>query len=179
MSIALGLSALGIGLLVCQALFAELVPVWFRPDLVLVFAAAMGLHRASPMQGLLHAFGIGFAMDVLSGSPPGLYALLRGTACAATRLLDRSLYVSTPLSWGLYCGVYWLFDRLAFALLLGATLPDAAPPWGELARNAPGAALLTAVVAGGLLRLFNRFDSEPDLGPEWRSASPSDHRVRL
>ena len=175
---ALRLGALGIGMLVFQALLTALLPLGFRPDVVLVFAAAMGLQRGREMQGLVFAFGIGFAMDVMSGSPLGLYALLRGTACAATRVLDRALYVSTPLSWALYCGVYWVVDWLAVGLILQFLQPAAALPWAEIARNAPGAAVLTALVASALLGLFRRIDSGSERDTDWDSFGRGGQRVR-
>ena len=66
--------------------------VAIQPDLILIFALAMGL-RGGGLQGLILAFGAGFVLDVLSVSPLGLYALLCGTACAATRLFDKALYL--------------------------------------------------------------------------------------
>ena len=79
----LRLIGLGLGLLLLHTLVTVL-PVAARPDFVLVFTLALGL-RGGAIGGLVVAFGVGFSVDVLSGSPLGLYALLRGTSCAATR----------------------------------------------------------------------------------------------
>ena len=176
---ALRLTALGLGLLAFQALLAELLPASLRPDAVLVFAAALGLRRAGGLQCLLLAFGIGFAVDVLSGSPPGLYALLRGTACAATRALSRAVYLHTPLSWALYCGAYALVDWVALGLLLRAIAPAAALPWQEFAPAALGSAALTVPVAGVLLGLFRRVAPDRGNAPDWLPAASAGRRVRL
>jgi rod shape-determining protein MreD len=177
--IALRLAGLAIGLLLLQRVAVELLPPSVRPDLVLVFAAAMGLRRSRGVAGLLLAFGLGFAFDVLSGAPLGLYAWLRGTACAATRALDRALYLRAPFPWALYCAAYALVDWLLLAAALHLLAPQAAPSWSELLARAPGAAGLTGVCAGLLLGAFRRSDLEGDRDASWSVASSSiGHRVR-
>ena len=133
MSALLRLVGVGIALLLAQALARLVLPAVAQPDLVLVYALALGL-RGGGLQGLLLAFGAGFVEDVLSGSPPGLFALLCGTACAATRLLDRALYLRAAGPWATYVGVYALLNFALCGFALRMFAPAAALPWDLLAR---------------------------------------------
>lgn len=177
MSASLKLVALGLALLVCQAMLASVLPPLLRPDLILIFALAMGL-RASGTQGLVLAFGLGFAFDVLSGSPPGLYALLRGTACALTRVLDRALYLRAAAPWAIFAAAYAMVDWLLLGAVLRFAAPEAAAPWGELWVRVPLAALLAAPLAAALLPLFRRLDSEAEGDAGFTLPASSGSRVR-
>ena len=178
MTAALRIALLGLVLFLAQAMVVEIVPSPLRPDLVLIFALAMGLRRRSALRGLMMAFGLGFAFDVLSGSPLGLYSLLRGTACAATRMLDRALYLRAPLPWGLYCGVFALIDGVLLAFVLRGVAPHVALPWSEVLLAGPAAAPLTALCAAALLSTFNRLDADSDRDPSWMILSSTGHRIR-
>jgi rod shape-determining protein MreD len=176
--IALRLAALALGLLLVQRVVVELLPAALRPDLVLAFAAAMGLQRTRSTAGLLLAFGVGFALDVLSGAPLGLYSWLRGTACVTTRVVDRALYLRAPLPWALYCAVYALLDWVLLAGALHLLVPGAAPSWTEVLGRAPLAAALTGACAGPLLGVLRRADQQTDRDPAWTVGSSVGHRVR-
>jgi rod shape-determining protein MreD len=173
---ALRLLALGVALLAGQALVVRLLPEAFRPDLVLVFALAMGVRRNSATLALGLAFGFGFAFDVLTGSPGGLYALLRGTACVATRALDRALYLRAPVPWGLYAAGWTLADWTLMALVLRILRPEALPTWGEALLRAPGSALATALAAALLLGVFRRIEMAEERDTSWSVLSPSGSR---
>ena len=160
------LVGIGLVLLLAQAIARIVLPTLVQPDLVLVYALALGL-RGGGVQGLLLAFGAGFVEDVLSASPPGMFALLCGTGCAATRLLDRALYLRAAAPWAGYVGVYTLVN---FALFGGAQrmfTPDSVLPWGELLSRAPGTALTTALCAAPLLHVFRRLLVEADRDGSW------------
>jgi len=160
------LVAIGLVLLLAQAVARLLLPNLVRPDLVLVYALALGL-RGGGVQGLLLAFGAGFVEDVLSASPPGLFALLCGTACAATRLLDRALYLRAAAPWAGYVGVYTLVNFVLFAAAQRMFTPDSVLAWGELLARAPGAAITTALCAAPLLHVFRRLLVEADRDGSW------------
>jgi rod shape-determining protein MreD len=160
----LKLAAFGALLLLAQALLGSLLPPALRPDLALVLALGLGLHsRATGALAL--AFGVGFAVDVLSGAPLGLYALLRGTACAATRLLDQALYLRAGLPRNAYVFAYALADPLLLQATLAAFAPEARLPWDVVLWRAPGVALLSALAAPAVLSVCRRLDergaSEP------------------
>ena len=176
MSSRLPLIGVGLCLLLAQQLVMVALPEWGRPDLVLAFALAMGL-RSRPTSALLLAFAIGYAVDALSAAPVGLYALLRGTACAATRLLDRALYLRAPLPWGIYVAVCAVAD----ALLLGACLrlvgAAGSPAWADLLLGAAGPALVTGLAAAPLLLLLQRLDGQSAPEEAWSSLSSRGARL--
>ena len=157
------LGGVGLALVLAQVLLSEVLPARARPDLVLVFALAMGL-RSGGTRGLFLAFALGFVADVLSGSPLGLFALLRGTACALTRIFDRALYLRAPVPWTAYVAGYTLLDGCLLGLALRVFLPESALGWGTILSRLPGEIVLTALVAAPLLLLFLRLDvdTEPD-----------------
>ncbi len=163
MIIGVKLLGLATALVLAQGLAATLLPAFLRPDLVLALALALGLGSRGT-GGLVLAFGLGYAVDVLSGSPPGLHALLRGTACGATRLWDRVLYLRAPAPWALYVGCYALFDVILMAIVLRLTQGEVAISWMQLAIRAPLSALLTSLAAAPLFAPFRRLspDAETD-----------------
>ena len=153
------LVGLGLGLLLGQALLQTVVPQALLPDLLLVYALALGL-RAGSSYSLTLAFLAGFAVDALSGAPPGLYALLRGTACAATRAVDGALYLRAGGPWAVYVAAYAVADLLLLGLCLAWFAPEGAPPWSGLILRAPGVAVATALLAIPILSLFRRIEGE-------------------
>lgn len=156
----LKLAALAALLLMGQALFNAVLPAEARPDLALVFALGMGL-RARATSGLLLAFALGFAVDVLSAAPLGLYALLRGTACAATRLFDQALYLRAGLPRNAYVFVYALLEPLLMQATLLAFAPEGLLPWDAIWGRMPGGALLSALAAPLVLAILQRLDDGP------------------
>ena len=177
MSGLLRLVGVGVALLLAQALVRLALPAPVQPDLVLIYALAMGL-RGGGLQGLLLAFGAGFVEDVLSGSPPGLFALLCGTACAATRLLDRALYLRAAAPWAGYVGVYTLVNFALFGAAQRSFAPDSALAWSDLLVRAPGAAVTTALCAAPLLGVFRRLLVEADRDGSWPVLATQSSRGR-
>jgi rod shape-determining protein MreD len=164
-------------LLLAQALARAVLPTLAQPDLVLVYALALGL-RGGGVQGLLLAFGAGFVEDVLSASPPGLFALLCGTGCAATRLLDRALYLRAAAPWAAYVGVYALVNFALFGAAQRMFAPDSAIAWSDLLVRAPGAAVTTALCAAPLLAVFRRLLVEADRDGSWPVLATHSARTR-
>jgi rod shape-determining protein MreD len=171
------LLGIGLALLLAQAVTRIVLPKVAQPDLILVYALALGL-RGGGVQGLLLAFGAGFVEDVLCGSPPGLFALLCGTACAATRLLDRALYLRAAAPWAAYVGVYTLANFALFGAAERMFAPDSVIAWSELLVRAPGAAITTALCAAPLLHVFRRLLVEADRDGSWPSLATQSARSR-
>jgi rod shape-determining protein MreD len=155
----LRLFAIAIGIALVQAIALQIFPEVLYPDLVLVFALAMGL-RSQGISGLILAFGIGFLIDVsIASTQPGLYALLRGTACGLTRIFDRALYLRGGLPWALYVAGYVVLDSVLLGLVTNTWRTTGALEWADILKRTPGVALATAVFAAPLLRLFRRLDA--------------------
>lgn len=169
-------AALGLALLLAQSLVVSLLPAHARPDLPLIFAMAMGLRRGAETRALLLAFAIGFALDALNGNPPGLWALLRGTACVATRIFDQALYLRAPLPWGVYATGWALADWVLQGLVVHAFLPKVSLPWDEVLRHAPLSALATGVCAALLLGLLRRLDADAGRDTAWGLATSGSAR---
>ena len=153
------LVALGLAVLLGQALLQGMLPPFIRPDLLLVFALVLGLREGATF-GLLLAFLAGFAVDALSGAPLGLFALLRGTACAATRALDGALYLRAAAPWAVFVAAYAAVDLLLMGLCLYWFLPGSTLPWTTLLLRMPGVAFTSALVAPVLFVLARRLDGE-------------------
>ncbi len=151
-------------LLVLQQLTANIMPEDFRPDFLLVFALALGL-RPDATRSLIVAFALGYGVDLLSGSPAGLYALLRGTACAATRVADRVLYVRAPVPWALYAGGYQAVDLVLLGVLAAVLPPEGGADWGGLLSRAPGTVIATGIVAIPISILMDRWGLVPTTDP--------------
>jgi rod shape-determining protein MreD len=166
MSRRLRLLGLGLGLLLLQALATVILRDVPRPDLVLVFALLMGL-RSEGVGGLVLSFLLGFSVDVLSGSPLGLYAMLRGTACAATRLFDRALYIRAPLPWAVYVAGYTILDGVLLGITLRGLAPHATVAWPTILYELPLAALMSAILAIPLLSMFRRWEAEIQSDGGW------------
>ena len=170
------LIGLGIALLLVQQLLAEVLPLEFRPDLLLVFALALGL-RSQVTTALLLAFALGYGVDVLSGAPAGLYALLRGSACVATTVADRVLYLRAPLPWAAYVAGYVIFDALLVVGVLWLAQPELLLPGSALLARLPGDVVLTALVAAPLYSLLLRI--EPQEEPSGLLPGPFPRRPAL
>jgi rod shape-determining protein MreD len=170
----LKLLALALVLLALQQLVASTLPESFRPDFLLVLALALGL-RSSATGALLLAFALGFAVDLLSGSPTGTYALLRGTACALTRLADRTLYLRSPLPWAAYSAAYQGVDFLFLGAIAALLLPQGGADWTGLLARAPGSMVATGLVALPLAAAFQRWGLTPTqrTGPDLRAPARS------
>ncbi len=167
----LRLLGLGLVLLLAQAAASRGLPEGFRPDPLLVFALAMGL-RGSSTSSLLLAFGFGLTVDVLSGAPVGLFAMLRATACVVTRAFDGALYLRAALPWAIYVAAYAVFDGLLMGLCLYWFTPAAALSAGALLLRAPGNAIATALVAAPVLAVFRLLDADSVRESGWSLIEP-------
>lgn len=171
------LVGLGLGAILLQTFALSVLPSWLRPDLVLVFALAMGL-RTRGTSALILAFLFGFIVDVLSGSPLGLFSLLRGTACAAARIVDRVVYLRAPIPWALFVVGYVCVDALLIVLWQRVFIgPEVA--WASMLLGLPGQAIFTAALAVPLLSVFLRLDSDLAGDRLFSLAPPPASRARL
>lgn len=158
------LVGIGVAAILMQVLATQIFPNWLRPDLILIFALAMGL-RVRGTSGLVLAFLLGAVVDILSGSPAGLFALLRGTACAVTRVMDRALYLRAAAPWALYVLGFVLVDGFALGLCQRMFSSAGALPWTEIALRLPASAVFTALLAAATQSMFLRLDVDATRDP--------------
>ncbi|MEE8557046.1 MAG: rod shape-determining protein MreD [Myxococcota bacterium] len=152
----LKLAGTALGMLALQQLLAVIFPDGFRPDALMIFALALGL-RSGSTSSLVFAFALGLLVDLLSGSPPGTYALLRGTACALTRIAGRTLYLRAPVPWAAYAAAYQGIDFVLLGAITLILLPEGGAGFGALMARAPGAMLATGLLAAPLAVLLDRW----------------------
>jgi rod shape-determining protein MreD len=167
----LKLLGLGVLLLLLHALGTSILPALARPDFVLIFVLTLGLRIGGGTGALALAFLMGFCVDVLSGSPLGLYALLRGTACVVTRLVDRALYLRASLPWAIYVMAYAFVDAVLMSLTLRLLVPEGVIPWGTVLLHVPLAGFITAILAVPLLSATQRLEAEVQGEGAWTSLS--------
>ena len=111
--------------LVLQGALATLVPPPWCPDLLLLALISMGLRWRGLSRGLVLAYLLGFAADVLSGSLMGTHALLGMLAFVSAVLAGRQLNLKGFLPLAVFGGsVSFLYGVLLFGIssvFLGAT----------------------------------------------------------
>jgi len=73
------------------------IPRGALPDLALLAAIALGLHRPG-IPGLVAAWAIGWQADFLSNGPLGVFAFVALLAWMATRLGERQLALARPVA---------------------------------------------------------------------------------
>ena len=109
-------SGVGIVLLVFQTTaMGFVVPVEYKPDLVLILVVWAGL-RITFLSGVCFAFAIGIFVDLLSGSPTGLFALIYCLVFVSCVQFDATFDIKRPLSRTI------LVFGSAFAAALGVLL---------------------------------------------------------
>jgi rod shape-determining protein MreD len=148
---ALALALLALGALVLQGTLSALLPPALTPDLALLVTVIAAV-EAPALPALLLAAGLGFGVDVLSGSLLGEQALLRILAFATTRFVSAQFHLERGLPLATYCLAMGLLDPLGLAalskLFSGASLLG----W-EALPTLVARALLGAMLAAGVHRV--------------------------
>jgi len=149
--------------LVCAAVAAvwRLVP-WIAdaiPDLGALTAAYLGLtarrHVAPAIGG---AVSLGYLIDLISGAPPGLIALVLGlTTLVARAVQQRILVRGAVISVAFSAFVAVIAGVLAWLVRELYRVPSA--PLGIELRHVAGVTLATAVLGPLVWRMFRRIDA--------------------
>lgn len=117
----------------------------------------MGLEAATA-EGALGAAAIGWALDALSGAPPGLHGFLMVLLFLGSRLAGTLLDVRGRASFGLACGAGdFLAGVGAMLLWRSAAAAEAAPGWRMLGRVSLEA-VLTGLAAPAIRALLVGID---------------------
>lgn len=129
------------------------------PDLGALTAAYLGLTvRRSVAPGLAGAIVLGYLRDIVTGAPPGFFALVLGITCLVTRAVQQRLYVRGAVMTMAFSG----FVAAAAAFVaLGVRTAFHIPSAG-LALEVFDMALIavaTALTGPLLWRLFRRIDA--------------------
>lgn len=123
---------------------------------------------AGNVDGAVGAAGIGYVLDVTTGTPKGLMTFMAVAVFLGARLVGAGVDVRGRLGFALLSGAAALgLSTGAIALQRVADLPEAAPGWGLLPRLLVEAAL-TGLAAPLVQLALKRLDArmgaeEPDL----------------
>jgi rod shape-determining protein MreD len=147
-------------LCVCVASIWRLLPIRDAiPDLGALTAAYLGL---TARRNLAPAVGgsivLGYLIDLVSGAPPGLCALVLGLTGLVARAVQQRIYVRGTSMTVAFSGFVALVAQvLAIAVRASYGMPRAAM-WLEL-RHVALVAIATAVVGPLIWKIFRRIDA--------------------
>lgn len=135
----------------------------FSLTLVAACIVYVGLHGGN-VDGSVSAAGMGYVLDLMSGSPKGLMTFLAVLLFVATRAVSAAVDVRGRGAFALLSAVGALFLSLGGLLLLQATSAPEASPGATLVPRMLLDALLTGalspLVLPGLARLDRTFHRE-------------------
>jgi len=120
---------LGILVLTFQTTLLSYLPIHrIRPDLLLVLILYWGF-VLPPVSGGIHAFVLGYLMDLFSGNAFGLYTFTRPLLFYLAQLFKGRFYLESLFSQSLFAFVFALFEGLLILTLLTGLNPA---PLGNL-----------------------------------------------
>lgn len=129
------------------------------PDVVALTAAYLGLTaRRWLSRAVAGAVVLGYLGDLISGAPPGLYALVSGVVAMIAHAVHSRVLVrgfAMTLGFSIFVGATAALLVLGVRLAVGLPLGEGG---AELARVA-GVALATGLVGAPTLRLYRRIDA--------------------
>lgn len=102
--------------LILQSSVTVILPEVLIPDLVLLVVISSAV-LVSPAQGLLVASGVGYAVDILSGSLFGHHALLRLFVFVIAYFTSRKFHLTRPLNLLVFVLIISLVDSIGTVLL--------------------------------------------------------------
>ncbi|MGE5185385.1 MAG: rod shape-determining protein MreD [Acidobacteriota bacterium] len=129
------------------------------PDLGALTAAYLGLTvRRSLAPAVGGSIVLGYLIDLISGAPPGLCALVLALTGLVARAVQQRIYVRGALMTIAFSGfVALVAQAVAFVVRAIYRMPRAAM-WIEL-RHAALVAIATAIVGSFVWRIFRRIDA--------------------
>jgi cell shape-determining protein MreD len=129
------------------------------PDLGALTAAYLGLTaRRSVAPAVGGSIAIGYLVDLISGAPPGLIALVLGLTSLVARAVQQRIYVrGTPMTIA-FSGFVALIAA-AFAIVVRAVYRMPRASWSIELGHAALVAIATALVGPLVWRIFRRIDA--------------------
>jgi rod shape-determining protein MreD len=125
------------------------------PSLVLPLIIFLGVHEPSMARGALLAFGLGYAQDILSGAPVGLFTFVSVTIWWLSRVAGVRLTAQTALPRMSLALLFALVQSAIVLILLAVFGSDSQRPI-EIATIMLPHALSTALFAPLMFRLAQR-----------------------
>ena len=129
---AMALYGVGVLALVLEGAVATIVPPPFCPDFSLLVVIAIALHWQRAASGLLLAFVLGYAADLISGSLLGQHALLRLFVFVGVRITSRRLNFRGGLPLAAFAGAVILIYGVVLLAVTGFFAGPAELHWSWL-----------------------------------------------
>jgi rod shape-determining protein MreD len=150
---------LGVLALVLQATLVPALPFGdLRPDLILILLVYLA-GRSDPIGGGATAFGLGYGMDILSGSPFGTFTVTKVLVYYAAYLTAKRVYLTAGLAPAAATAVFTLFEALVIRVLYRALGLDASGLDHGLLRYLAFQAILMGVLALVAFHHLGRLDA--------------------
>ena len=130
---------------------------WFSLALPAACVVYVALHGGN-VDGSISAAGVGYVMDLMSGSPKGLMTFLSVALFLVVRGTSAAFDVRSRSGFAALSGVGALFLSVGALLLTRYTAAPEAAPGATLVPRMLGEAMLTAVLSPFLLAGLRRVD---------------------
>jgi rod shape-determining protein MreD len=130
---------------------------WFSLALPAACVVYVGLHGGN-VDGSISAAGVGYVMDLMSGSPKGLLTFLSVALFLVVRATSAAVDVRSRASFGALSGFGALFLSLGSLLLSRYTSSPEGAPGATLLPRMLGEAILTGLLAPIVLAGLRRVD---------------------
>ena len=125
------------------------------PNLVLPLIVFMGVHEYSIVRGASLACGLGYALDLFSGAPVGLFTFITVSIFCLARLAGVRLAAQTILTQLALAFGFALFESITVLMLVAIFGRDPHSPRAQLSLVLPHA-ISTAIVSPLIFRLAER-----------------------
>jgi len=125
------------------------------PAVCVVYAA---LHGGN-VDGSVAAAGVGYVLDLVTGSPKGLLTSLAVLMFLSVRAVSGAVDLRSRVAFAVLSGLGALFLSLGAMLLVRWTAPPEVAPGAALLPRMLGEAALTGLLAPGLLPALRRIDA--------------------
>ena len=129
------------------------------PDLGALTAAYLGLTaRRSVAPSVGGSVLLGYLIDLISGAPPGMFALVLGLTCLIARTVQQRIYVRGTMMTAAFSAFVALVSAL-LAMLVRALYHVPRPSFALDMKHAALAAIATGVIGPLMWRIFRRIDA--------------------
>lgn len=131
---------------------------WFSLSLLAACVVYLSLHGGN-VDGCVGSAGIGYVLDLMTGSPKGLMTFLAVLLFVVARSVSSSVDVRGRAAFGLLSGAGALFLSIGALILTRMTVPPDAAPGATLLPRMLLEAILTGLLSPALLVGLRRLDA--------------------
>lgn len=147
---------IGVLLAVLESGLSRIIPLPFRPDMILAMTVFVSFH-IQPIRGLVLAFLFGYVLDILSGHPVGLHTISMICVFSLAKGVPRHLYYfALPVQVGLIIPFFFM-NNLVLSLISGIFMNGKgplSPPLGILFIQLVVTVVISPFLFKGLQRIL-------------------------